>query len=105
MLRVLQEADSADVRKGSIIAHLWEDREELVANGFLAENSDDPRHVATLPLYQAHLALRTEYAKRRVSLGRLIAAHTVNCDLMDRVSQLIRRGEKGQEIGSSRDSQ
>jgi hypothetical protein len=89
MMQVLTDADTADIRQGSPLEDIWGDEYEVQWAETMAENCEDPRHAATLPLYQAHLALRMEYAKSRKKLGRLIETHKIQTYLIGELDRLI----------------
>jgi len=82
MLRLLQEAEDADLRKGSINAGLWRDEDAILGIRHLAELSEDPRHVASVHMYQAHTGLQMEYLKKREQLGRLLASQTAFAEII-----------------------
>jgi hypothetical protein len=56
---------------------------------FLGDNADDPRQVASMPLYQAHLALRMEYARKRIEVRRLMEVSLFQSETLSEVAKLI----------------
>jgi hypothetical protein len=89
MMQVLTDADTADIRQGSPLEDVWGDEYEVQWAETMAESCEDQRHAATLPLYQAHLALQMEYVKSQKKLGRLIEMHKIQTYLIGELDRLI----------------
>jgi hypothetical protein len=97
MMQVLTDVDIADIRQGSPLEDLWGDEYEVQWAKTMAENCEDLRYAAMLLLYQAHLALRMEYAKSRKKLGQLIETHKIQTYLIDELDRLIVKKKKSMQ--------
>jgi hypothetical protein len=100
MQEILRQADEADITKGASFEHLWNDDDDYYAAlRYLAEETKDPRHVATVPIYNAHVALTMEFARKRTHIRQLLAMQTAESEAVCELGRLIRKIEKWKKRG------
>jgi hypothetical protein len=72
MEQILIDASNEDVGHGPALDMAWGDVDDVNCINRLAEVLQDPRHVATMPMYQAIMTLQFEYARCQLKLRDLV---------------------------------